>query len=299
MNNLLEKNEWIKALKVSLELYKGNIKMFSDVLFDERSNKEQMLPVMKEIIQKYVETLGLKLSNNIDRSKEKEIWETYIITSLDFLISIESFEFLFTDIKQIFEKLDLTSMFLANLEPFILKNRIKFVPNESFREIANYFKLKKRIKVIELLIINLDIETLDAEFIISLCLEFHLYKALIYICNRLDNDFITPLVKMLMIYKEKIEKNEKDAKEFGYNCLWYIKISLQGIIFPNDQMSPEVYQTVVKNLIVWVFIEENIKVLIDLDVDAFFPVIFLFFCKKSNETLKECSDSLVNFFCFL
>ena len=252
-----------------------------------------MLPYMKDLIKKYVETLGLKLSNNLDRSKEKEIWETYIITSLDFLISIECFDYLFTEIKEIFKKLDLTKMFLSKLEPFILRNRVKFVPNESFREIANYFKLKKKIKLIELLIINLDIETLDAEFIISLCLDFHLYKALIYICNRLDNDFITPLVKMFMIYKEKLEKHEKDAKEFGYNCLWYIKISLQGIIFPNDQMTPDIYQIVVRNLIVWVFIEENIKVLIELDFDAFFPVIFLFFSQKSNKMLQECNDSLV------
>ena len=197
---------------------------------------------------------------------------------------------LFADV---LNKLELKPLLISCLEPFIVKNRIKFVPNEFFREIANFFKSKKKIKIIELLIINLDIDSLDPEFIISLCLEFHLYKALIYICNRLDNDFITPLVKLFMTYKEKLEKQEGDAKEFGYNCLWYIKISLQGIIFPNDQMSHDVYQTVVKNLVVWVFIEENIKVLFDLDIDAFFPVIFLFFSPKSNIVLQESSDSLV------
>lgn len=286
----MEKKEWIKALKLSLELYKGNVKLFADVLNESKINKEKMMPFMKDTIKKYVETLSTKSINEL--SKEKEI-ETHIITTLDFLISIECFEYLFIEIKEIYEKLELKSMFISSLEPFILKNRIKFVPNEFFREIANFFKSKKKIKIIELLIINLDIDSLDPEFIISLCLEFHLYKALIYICNRLDNDFITPLVKLFMVYKEKLETQEKDAKEFGYNCLWYIKISLQGIIFPNDHMTMDVYQTVVKNLIVWVFIEENIKVLIDLDVDAFFPVIFLFFSQKSNDVLKECNDSLV------
>lgn len=290
---MLEKKEWIKGLKLSLELYKGNVKVFFDTIFNESDKKTIMLPFMKDLIKIYVETLGLKLSANLDRAKEKEIWETYIVTSLDFLISIESFDFLFTEIKEIFDKLDLHFMFLANLETFIQNNRIKFVPNETFREIANFYKLKNKINIVELLIINLDIELLDPEFIISLCLEFYLCKALIYICNRLDNDFITPLVKMFMMYKEKLERNEKNAKEFGFNCLWYIKISLQGIIFPKGQMTPELYKTVVKNLVVWVFIEENIRVLVDLDIEAFFPIIFLFFSSKSNEVLKECNDSLV------
>lgn len=286
----MEKKEWIKALKLALVLFKDNLKLFADVLNNLQTKQDKMLPFMKEIAKKYVETLGNKSINEL--AKEKDV-ESQIITTLDFLISIECYDFLFREIKDIYEKLELKPLLISCLEPFIVKNRIKFVPNEFFREIANFFKSKKKIKIIELLIINLDIDSLDPEFIISLCLEFHLYKALIYICNRLDNDFITPLVKLFMTYKEKLEKQERDAKEFGYNCLWYIKISLQGIIFPNDQMSPDVYQTVVKNLVVWVFIEENIKVLFDLDIDAFFPVIFLFFSQKSNIVLQESSDSLV------
>lgn len=242
---------------------------------------------MKEIIKKYVENFASQEKENLlDR-------ETFILTTLDYLISIENFDFLFTEIKEIFKKHDLSSLFLANLETFILKNRIKFVPNEYFHELANYYKTKKKIKVLEILIINLNIETLDQEFIISLCLEFYLCKALIYICNRLDNDFITPLVKMFMMYKEKMEMKESDAPDFGYHCLWYIKISLRGTIFPNEQMPLETFKSVVKNLVVWVFIEENIKMLIDLDVVAFFPVIFLFFSQKANEILQESYESLV------
>lgn len=290
INGLLEKKEWLKALKVALEIYKGNLRLFADILSEPRVDKEKWRPFIEGLARRYVETL--KPGSVTEFGKERET-ETQIINTLEFLISIECFDFLFSEIKDLYQSLNLQSMMISCLEPFILKNRVKQVPNEFFREIANFFKSKRKIKIIELLIINLDIDALDPEFIISLCLDFHLFKALIYICNRLDNDFITPLVKLFMVYKEKLEKDGAEAKEFGYICLWYIKISLQGVIFPNDLMDDELYAIVVKNMVVWVFIEENIRVLIDMDIDSFFPVIFLFFSAKASKILQELNDSLV------
>lgn len=285
IEKLIQNNEWIQALKLCLELYSGKLRLFSDFFHEDKNN---FISYMKEIVKLYVE----KNANNLTESQESDN-DKVIKTSLDFLISFQLFEFLFIEMKDIFKKYDLSNMFLANLENFILKNSIKYVPNKYFHEIANYYKSKKKTKVLEILIINLNIETLDQEFIISLCLEFYLCKALIYICNRLDNDFITPLVKIFMMYKEKLEKNENDAKHYGYNCLWYIKICLQGISFPKEEIPHDVYKTVVRNLVVWVFIEENIKILIELDIFTFFPVIYLFFSSKSSCILKESNDSLV------
>lgn len=37
---------------------------------------------------------------------------------------------------------------MKNLEPFIITNRIKYIPNESFREIAQYYATEKKLKVL-------------------------------------------------------------------------------------------------------------------------------------------------------
>ena len=67
----MEKKEWIKALKLSLVLYKDNLKLFVDVLNNSQTKQEKMLPFMKEIAKKYVETLGAKSINEL--AKEKDI----------------------------------------------------------------------------------------------------------------------------------------------------------------------------------------------------------------------------------
>lgn len=46
------------------------------------------------------------------------------------------------------------------------------------------------------MIINLDMKNVETGTFISICLENNLFTPLIYICNRADNDFITPLNKM-------------------------------------------------------------------------------------------------------
>ena len=51
------------------------------------------------------------------------------------------------------------------------------------------------------MIINLELEYVDTGNLIQLCLENELFTALIYICTRSNNDFITPLNKMFSIYK--------------------------------------------------------------------------------------------------
>lgn len=52
--------------------------------------------------------------------------------------------------------------------------------------------------------------------IIQLCIEFNLYTPLIYISPRVDDDFITPIVKMFATYKSLKEEYErqKNVKTF-------------------------------------------------------------------------------------
>ena len=88
------------------------------------------------------------------------------------------------------------------------------------------------------MIINLDMKNMETGNFISICLENNLFTPLIYICNRVDDDFITPLNKIFShTFVKKIIKviedlNEK--KDLGYKCLWYIRMCFKGVMFPND-----------------------------------------------------------------
>jgi hypothetical protein len=117
--------------------------------------------------------------------------------ALEYLIETEQFDYLFTKIKNFFDKNQQTDIFLGTLESFIMDNLIKSIPkNDVFKEIVEYYINKSKLKVVQNLIINLDLKSIDLGFSISLCLDYNLFAPLIYICTRKDNDFITPLNKM-------------------------------------------------------------------------------------------------------
>ena len=282
----------MNTLYFCLELYKGNTKMFSDIPLDENDKKTRMKMIFNDIIKRYVEDLG-KLTD--ETTIKEEIWETYILTTIDFLVFIENYQYLFTTIKGIFAKYNYNQTFLKCLEPFILKNKIKFIPNDPFREIVTYYKDLGKSKVLQHLIVNLDIKSMDPGYIISLCLEYNLYTALIYICTRSsDNDFITPLVKMFAVYREKTEKNlPEEAQKNGYKCLWYIKITLNGELFPDDKIPDDVYNVVVRQMVVWIFVEENIKALIEFEPQITFNILLILFQGNAAAVLQENNEDLV------
>ena len=92
--------------------------------------------------------------------------------------------------------MDHNEVFLSLLEPFIMKNSITNVPNDIFTEILYYYKQQDKLKVVQNLIVNLQLNQIDIGYTITICLELNLFTPLIYICTRKDNDFITPLYKM-------------------------------------------------------------------------------------------------------
>ena len=54
------------------------------------------------------------------------------------------------------------------------------------------------------MVINLDPNLIDTFSVIGICIEHKLYTPLIYISTRIDNDFITPIVKMFCEYKKSL-----------------------------------------------------------------------------------------------
>lgn len=52
-------------------------------------------------------------------------WILPMLTIIDFLLIVENYDYLFKDIVKRFDKYCLQDLFLKNLEPFIVKNRIK------------------------------------------------------------------------------------------------------------------------------------------------------------------------------
>lgn len=80
--------------------------------------------------------------------------------------------------------------------------------------ISFYKKEVRKLDLIQKLILSLDLNLIDNFQIIAICMEFQLFKPLIYICTKYNNDFLTPLVKITSHYLSLKSKNnsQKDTE---------------------------------------------------------------------------------------
>ena len=66
---LVSKGEWLAALALCLEIYKGTNKMFAEVPNGERERKKIMKPFFNELISNYIQHVGA-LHHNKGRNND-------------------------------------------------------------------------------------------------------------------------------------------------------------------------------------------------------------------------------------
>lgn len=74
------------------------------------------------------------------------------------------------------------------------------MPEGILIQIISFYKQNGKLDLIQKLILSLDLNKIDNFQIIAICMEFQLFKPLIYICTIYNNDFLTPLVKIASHY---------------------------------------------------------------------------------------------------
>ena len=114
---------------------------------------------------------------------------------LEFLLIMDSQEIIFSYIlnltKRNFGDYDL---FLECLEPFIMMNIIKLIPECALKEIISSLANKGEYLLIEKLITSINIDNIEISYLINLCIEKSLFKGLIHCCTTgQDHEFMMPI----------------------------------------------------------------------------------------------------------
>lgn len=224
-------------------------------------------PFAAELIRDYVMSV-YKLKGEPE-SASILIWKNVVLTTIDFLVSVENFGFLFIEMKKWFEDHKLVTLFLESLEAFILRNRVKYIPNEPFREVVNFYTEKKKVDVLQYLIINLSLEDMDIDFAISVCMEFNLLSALMYLCSHKENetpDFLSPIARALSLYRnssyEAVGDKLVEAYSYGLKFLWFVSMTLKGKMWPFGVIPEDIWREKVKDIITLIFEENNLLLML-------------------------------------
>lgn len=117
-------------------------------------------------------------------------------------IALDDFEFLFEDLFQRYDDSGISSIYLQQLEPFVLSNEIRHVPARITQKLVALHEKDGRPDHVERIIWHMDPSCLDLNQAIHICQQYHLYDALIYIYTRAMHDYVAPAVVLLGLIRE-------------------------------------------------------------------------------------------------
>ncbi|EGR30886.1 kinesin motor domain protein [Ichthyophthirius multifiliis] len=94
-------------------------------------------------------------------------------------------------------------------------------------------------------------------------------------------------------FSYEIQKENKDkGKKYIYQCMWFLRTTLEGKMFPNDQIEEKVYINTIRSLVVWLFIEEILIAFLNYDSKIFLDILFMFFEGRPALILREYDQNL-------
>ena len=325
MNYIKENGLWIDALKLGIDIYKGNIDNLPDSPLNKKE-KMNFLLYLKNLLFEYIYNI-FKIYNDDSKNSENQIDECMNI-SIEFCILINDIKFLFNDIQNTFLYKGKSDEFIKKIEPFILNNILNNCDiSDNISDLYVTYKTKKELCLFNHLLIHLNYDSLNNNIVKRFSINENLFTSLIYIfCNGNSyKDFFLPIIKMFKIFNFKESKNNisnyieiyrengieymEGTKEYiGHKLLWYINLCLKGKKFclndNNDSkffifdIKSENYKIFICLIYLFLLDKENFFIFIKFDSYSFFNILIRFFIddhllkiinsfKKFNELVKN------------
>ncbi|KAG9188914.1 hypothetical protein G6011_07619 [Alternaria panax] len=232
---LMEDGDYIAAIGLATSYYVGDAdKLTVGLPEDDRARHALVQPKLLEMI-----TASLKYSfsrrDDVDmdtrEQRSKELAEV-VFTSL---ICMGEYDFLFEDVYDAYEEASAEKAFFETLEPYISDDEITSVPPNVLKNLITFYASHNRSSQLEEMICRLSTDTMDLNQVTTLCQQYVLYDALIYIWTRALGDYITPLTNILELIKLvdfDVDETENIYLTAAKKIFPYLAYTFTGRVYP-------------------------------------------------------------------
>ncbi|KAK9476316.1 Golgi CORVET complex core vacuolar protein 8-domain-containing protein [Lipomyces japonicus] len=138
--------------------------------------------------------------------------------SFEALYVLQDYSILFGNLYELFEDANLRGVYFETLEPYILNENITSIPPAVVKELINIYASLALNERLEEMICHLDTTSLDIDQVTTLCRNFQLYDALIYVWNQSLGDYIAPMtdfVSLIRRYHKKGDDSKNNEDDQG------------------------------------------------------------------------------------
>ncbi|CBX95193.1 hypothetical protein IAQ61_004022 [Plenodomus lingam] len=231
----MEDGDFISAISLATSYYIGDTDKLT-VGLPEDDNARHAL-VQEKLIEMITASMKYTFARNDDCDHEareqrfKELAEVVFAA----LIAMQELEFLFEDVFDAFQEASAEKAFLETLEPYILAGEIIAVPPNVLKELITFYASANRAIQLEEMICQLSTDTMDIHQVTTLCQQYVLYDALIYVWTRAIGDYITPLTNILELIKlvdHDVKERDNIYLSSARKIFAYLAYTFTGRIYP-------------------------------------------------------------------
>jgi WD40 repeat protein len=312
LNNLHQNAEWMDALTLGLDIYHGRTTALADIPIDEYVRKTKVGHVLRNLIHQYaIIHTGNDRGNMLANDKTfQDRLNKCINICIEFCLEIDAVDFLLTSLQPIFDTKGYGDEFIQKLEPFILCDKIinQQLQQMTISKIIDIYIKNKKFHVLSQILIHLDIQSIDIEYVKYICNQYNLITPLIYVySNGNDEDYFYPVKKIYEVFQNAKEikhfvsyaesastlsTNElENSKQYtGHKLLWYINMCLSGKKFPGVTSITEMkLKKLIVKIILWILSDEVFTTLLNFDSNSTFIILVKFF---QDEKLKNILNTV-------
>lgn len=177
LDSFIKEGRWVDALSICYEFYQGKTKNVLG-LASAVDAKQQAFEEMKRILKLYA-SVSLQ-----SKKADNSFFHTVAVVCIDYCLSLDALDILFSDIYPIFVRTKLKRLFLEQLEPFVVGDQLSFLPPNILKEIVEVYASEKDFRKLESVILHIDVTKTDLHHLVKLAEKYYLCTALFYIYVR-------------------------------------------------------------------------------------------------------------------
>ncbi|KAJ5893319.1 hypothetical protein N7495_005010 [Penicillium taxi] len=236
---LMEAGDFIGAIRQATSYYTGSSEKLTVGLPEEGDLRK---PIVQE---KLLEMISASLkyafgrnaeagSGRLDIQQLAELAEVSIAACLH----MADEEFLWEEVFNWYEENDSTGIFLDVLEPRIIDGTLRSLPPAAVKALISHFVITHSASRLEEIICLLDTTTMDIDQVTTLCKNYNLYDAYVYIWNRCIADYVSPLEELMRLIPdtETLDNGDlalvENRRSNAMKMFPYLSFVFTGRIYP-------------------------------------------------------------------
>ncbi|PYH50050.1 CORVET complex membrane-binding subunit VPS8 [Aspergillus saccharolyticus JOP 1030-1] len=195
---LMEAGDFIRAIQVATSYYQGSAEKLTIGLPEEDAVRQPL--VREKLLEMISASLKYAFGRNAEASNERldtTQLQKLAEVSISACVCMTELDYLWDDVFTWFEESDSQGIFLDALESYIVDGTVRSLPPTAVKALINHFATNHTASRLEEIICLLDTATMDIDQTTTLCKQYNLYDAFIYVWNRCLGDYVGPLQELL------------------------------------------------------------------------------------------------------